>query len=464
LKRTISRDRSRGAALVLSLFAVTIVAGMTMAFLRLGIATSSEQLQLVDQERSMAVAEAGLAEGLYALIRGGSGNVGSAALPAAYGDGLFWVGATGFPNGRTRLTATGMVGKGRAAVSQVWGENDRRRFFGGVMSETDIFIKSNAIVDSFDSRLGSYADQLPPGEEVLGDETIVMANEGIFFGSNGEVYGDVWAGYGFEADIPNVSGDLSQIRRPFALDPVEVPPIPIGAARTIGTDTVLPPGDYGLQDLRIDHNTTLEIVGPARIVVEDRFEMDKFSELIIDGTNGPVEIYVTSDTRVDVDSEIRTVYDDPHAVSMFISGGTGDPVDLRNHSKFYGSLYAPGIDLEIGTKWELFGAVAAGSIDTNPHTHIHTDTSLFDFQSQFTYTHHVWYEDALSNSAWTANRRDPFRMMGLDRNAMPSPDDAHDIHLQLGEEVDVRDGGDLEGGGITPGFEVKTPVVDLQVQ
>ena len=55
----------------------------------------------------------------------------------------------------------------------------------------------------------------------------------LFFGSTGEVRGDVFAGYGYETDIPNVTGDLEQLRRPFAFDPVEIPPIPATTALPI---------------------------------------------------------------------------------------------------------------------------------------------------------------------------------------------------------------------------------------
>ena len=79
----------------------------------------------VDTKRAFYMAEAGISEGLYGLMVGKSGNVGTADLPATFGDGVFWVEAEDIGENRTLLTST--VCAGRAASRCRWWSRSRPR-------------------------------------------------------------------------------------------------------------------------------------------------------------------------------------------------------------------------------------------------------------------------------------------------------------------------------------------------
>ncbi|MCP4212983.1 MAG: hypothetical protein GY764_16115, partial [Halieaceae bacterium] len=84
----------RGSAIVVALITVAAVGALGAAFLRVSSADHLRQSEENENLRAFYLAEAGLAESFNAIRMGRTGEIGSEANPAGYGDGLLWVTAT----------------------------------------------------------------------------------------------------------------------------------------------------------------------------------------------------------------------------------------------------------------------------------------------------------------------------------------------------------------------------------
>ena len=147
------------AVLVVS-FVCVVCAGL------LGVNNSltSRQASVVESRRAFYVAEAGLAEGLHGLAIGRSGQIGSEAAPARFGDGLFWVEATETADGFTRLESTGLCGSGRATLAATY---ERVETPLGFFADEGIELDAPLLMDGFSSDSGTYMEQAGLGSLTL---------------------------------------------------------------------------------------------------------------------------------------------------------------------------------------------------------------------------------------------------------------------------------------------------------
>lgn len=90
-RRGPGNDSRRGAALVLSLIMVMVCASLGAAFTQLASSAARQQTHEVAQLQAFYVAEAGLAEGFFAVRMGRTGQIASEAVPARFGGADVWV-------------------------------------------------------------------------------------------------------------------------------------------------------------------------------------------------------------------------------------------------------------------------------------------------------------------------------------------------------------------------------------
>src|SRR5271156_4380700 len=155
------RLRRSGSALLAAVLVVMMVAVLSLAYLQLSLNKNLEQKASVDAKRAFYMAEAGLSEAVIALASGQSGAVGSPSIPAKFGNGVFYVTTHDEDNGKTTLTSTGLCGCGRSALSMVVDTKKPGVAALGVFSDGTVTIEKGALIDSYDSRQGSYQAQHP---------------------------------------------------------------------------------------------------------------------------------------------------------------------------------------------------------------------------------------------------------------------------------------------------------------
>ena len=429
--RTHIRAAARGSALFTAIIVLSVLAVLSTAYLHMGLAVNREVVSRIDNERSFFLAESAIGEGISALRGGASGNVGSQAQPAYLSSGLMWVESTDLGNYEWQLDARSAVGSGRTAL-QVVVNGSGSTYGSGLMSLTHFDWGNNGVVDSWDSTVSDYASAVDPLTGHANDNVDGHANDWADLGANTEFHGDMFPGPE-DAVTGNgtVYGSTDSAKDEFYLPPPEVPVVPPGSPLNVANNgTVnLAAGVYSFTDVNIGMSATINIAGPATIVVDGDLLLGKFSQLNISPTGDPVNIYVTGNLTMDVSSKILSATNKPAAVNLFMGGDGEEPsVYFENHTEFWGTLYAPQAPVTFGEYMQFYGAASAHSLEVLPHMEFHYDESLGgppNIEAVFTVT--SWIEDDFPVQELQVDRSDPFKLMGQDKAAMPMPADAWDI-------------------------------------
>ena len=111
------------------------------------------------------------------------------------------------------------------------------------------------------------------------------------------------------------------------------------------------------------------------------FTLGGGSSLVIDSSNGPVEIYTAGDWDISGDSAVRTTSESAREFQLFIGGDTdsgADPatVSLNANTVLHGAIYAPDASISVPADFELFGSLIARSLTFGEAARLHFDESL----------------------------------------------------------------------------------------
>ena len=144
-------------------------------------------------------------------------------------------------------------------------------------------------------------------------------------------------------------------------------------------DVVLGPGDHALEDVQV--NGRLEIVGPARVVLDD-FVLRGGGQLHVDASNGEVEIYVTGMFSLASRSDVSTDASEASQVRVNLLAehshewDSTPQVAFNSNANFVGVVYAPRAHVVIDSNFEFFGALAAHWVQLRSNSQFHFDESL----------------------------------------------------------------------------------------
>lgn len=397
------RARRRGSALVASMMFVMVVAGMGVVMVQIHTSQTKRQDQTIDNKRAIYIAEAGLAEGFLGVSQGMSGDVGSPEAPARFGDGYYWVEASELPNGQVSLLSTGMAGRGRFTISAVLEEGSDPIASLGFLSGGDLIVGEGATIDGFDSSLGSFLSQLDgglPGATTGTGAKLAAVGDVVLHGTTPPgglplptgtvVYGDAQPGptgaVTSAADV-TVTGSTTPMESEVTLPPVEVPTTELrrDVRIGVGNNLVLDDGEYGISSVRIDENAGIKLVGPTTLVI-GRLVMGPNSTISVDSTEGQVRLYVTERLVVPDTASFVNTEASPDGFLLMLTtdtwqdfdgdGRVDDPLVFRPSGEFYGYIYGPTVDLDIGADTHLIGGVAASSVTIAAGAHLSFDSAL----------------------------------------------------------------------------------------
>ncbi|MHC4145136.1 MAG: DUF7305 domain-containing protein, partial [Planctomycetota bacterium] len=259
--------------------------------------------------------------------------------------------------------------------------------YGLIVTDT-ITLKSNTLVDGYDSRLGPYSETNSDRNVKIG--TTSIAEPSIWLGSDMEVTGDVLAGIGGDVYevITNPSGDADTGPWYNLPNPWTFEPIPITVPEAISSGSIgagSPWVDYGgFQSL---------ILGAPGVLTYYRYDsinVPNSHRLIF---RGPVEMHVTGDLGLNQGATMfvgdpldLTI---PSSLIVYLNGalsggnsnginnlsripanfrifGTGLPYErwvIHNSGDFFGVYYAPNADIEIKAQGEVYGSVSGNSFE-----------------------------------------------------------------------------------------------------
>lgn len=226
-----------GSGLVMAFLTITVLMVLGMAMMGITYRSNVQLTASIEDKDAKYLAEAAIGEAVTAIREGSTGSIASKDAPAYLGGGAIWVEATDLGGDRTRLIASAMKGKGRAAFEAIIETSGGALFSNGVASKNYLRIKSNGIFDAYDSALGSYASQVPAGDDHALDGVTILSNDDIDLASSA-VHGDAHAGPGHSITAGGgVTGSTTPLATPFDLPDVTVPSLPAGGALTLGSGT-----------------------------------------------------------------------------------------------------------------------------------------------------------------------------------------------------------------------------------
>ena len=377
--------------MVLSLLLIGAVAVLALS---LGIVQRSareEERGSRRQLEALYLCEAGLHRATADLAAGGTGEVGSQLVPLELGSGTFFVTATDLGDGRTSLIATGTDQGARMSVEVVVRETPSGFFQWGAFGDEGVTLDSNAMVDSYDSSLGVYEDQDVNGngsDRYARSNGDVGSNSSVGLRSNSGIHGDAIPGPSGSTSIVGnafVTGTTAPATELQTLPSLTVPSFTDLGPLYVGSGThTLSAGNYAYGATEVNGTAELVIEGPATLVL-DSLTLDSNSELWVDATNGPVEIYVINDFVMNSNTTVASRDFVPANLTLnLLSDNVIDPgididldaVDFDSNAKLYGTIFAPHALVEIDSNFELFGALIARRVHLDSNSKIHYDEAL----------------------------------------------------------------------------------------
>ncbi len=439
-----------------TLITVTILLGtmtvLALIFLRVGQRLGQEQDANLESTRATLLAEAGISEAMEAIRAGQSGNIGNADAPAYLGGGVLWVEATDLGSGRIQLDSWPMTHRGRAALRVVvessangggggGGGGPGDGFFRMLFSDQDMQLDQDVMIDSYDSTLGTYVSQATNtygGTTYAGAKGGAAGNGTIQLDANVKVFGDVNCGPGIAPTMSgsaHVSGSTTPNAQKVPLAAIPVPVIASSGAYSVANNATktINPGTYHYTNCTQGKFSTLKIIGPATLVL-DGYTTGQSATLELDCTNGPITIYDTGVWSVDKSYTVRPKAGTPVDAAFLISSvGT---VQFDQGSKIYVGFYAPDSTIQVDQGAEVWGALVADQISVDQSTKFHFDENLGGFQLPWDVPDAVadagdvdpevlsWSKIEFPLHEMSADRRDPFTALGVQKQDLQAPADA----------------------------------------
>lgn len=391
----------RGGALAMIILAVAGLAALSAAMMTVGLSSAREQNAEALASQAEYICQAGLSQSMYQMQRGVDANVGSLTHKQSWGGGSYWVTAVNAGTNLTRLTANGLdngVGKSqelvvRAVPTNMW----THALFG----KESINLDSSVTVDSYNSALGTYASQVTGS----GNSAHALVHGKV--GSNGDIgvhsaswiWGDATPGPGHSVTLTGgtVSGSTAAASSPIVFPPINVPTYTNYGSVTFNNNSTIPTGDRTYVNLTVRASKTLTIIGPANIVMNN-LTMRSNAAILIDDTNGPVNLTIIDNFMLDSNSTLRPISFNPaHLRINMLSDNVADPevvvqldeIDISSNSTIYGCVYAPEARITLDSNFSLFGALMARSLDLDSNCNFHFDEYLLNSMSDGTFTYEM---------------------------------------------------------------------------
>lgn len=383
----IEREGERGSVLVTAVIVTMLLGTAALTFMGVSARHQREGNASDGEINSFYAAEAGLSAALVGMRNGGDGNLGSERAPLALGGLRYWVEAHAVDGQTTSLVATGAGGSRTTQIELLVEEQSGEISDFGLFGERLVDLKSNCLIDSFNSSLGTYASQVSGG--FASENGNVGSNDDIQLASNGKVYG--FAQYGPDLDdsislAANVtlSDGYGAASTGVVLAPVVAPSFASLGAYTVNTgqNKTIGPGNLQYTTLATKSNSSLKVVGPCKLVISSSATINANSTWTLDATNGPIEIYALGSFELKSNSTVATTTQDPTQLTLYLAGqhtSVGDTtpkLDFSSNSQFYGTIHAPDLSVQIASNFELYGSVKAEWLTVASNARLHYDEVL----------------------------------------------------------------------------------------
>lgn len=449
-----ARTARRGGVLVMALVAVAAVAALIAGIVEVSSRALQREQDALDTKRAFYLAEAGLAEAYTGLRVGKTGNVGTRERPASLGEGVFWTEARDLGGDRVELRSTGMRGRARSLLSMCVERGEESVATLGVFSSEPLVVPEGSRITGTDTSAPPPASEPAPAPSgglggLLGGVTgtvtglVVPPPPPIIgrLGSNGDVqalgtlrrpttlHADVGAGprrtATFAAGVTHL-GTTRPRTNTAVLPDVVLPFEPDQPAITRGSGTalVLPPGEHGLDALRITSGGRVVVQGPSTLVV-GTLSVASNGALELDSARGPIEVFARDAMTFAAGSSVSSTSPDPSQLVVQYAGSS--PVTLAATARLPAVVYAPGARVDVAAPFKASGALVARLLVLAQGVDLSFDTHLDEVAAHLALPQLLtWRIVELATESKNGLGRDPYAILGIDRASLPAPAAAHE--------------------------------------
>ena len=358
-------SRERGFIIIFSMGLIVFLTIVGSAFLVRSVHEERTSEISASWHRALSLAEASVDETMLKQHVGDFTNLATVSMA----DGTYWadMAPTGMPwqylvNGHGRYQT---AQRNIEAVTQL---TPTSIFQFALFGHQRIFLDGDVITDSYDSSMGPYDPNTA--------------------GSNGDVGTNSTATGGVTVDGDIIINGQVAVG-PSVSDPTTVVTINGGASATITGSpplvsqsvampmpAVIIPANLTCTDATVNANKVR--------VLETAVGAYCFNNLTVLGgatltADGPVKVYVTNYFHA-TGSTIIGDPANPSYLTMLMTAASQATIDgsMGGTTEFYGGIYAPNADIEIGGNAEVYGSVIAQEVVTSGTPHIHYDEALGD--------------------------------------------------------------------------------------
>lgn len=394
-----NRNQESGAVFIVTLIVIVVMMILATPFLfRL-----SAQYRTTDKSfKSLAavnLAEAGVERAIWELNHGdlstwdGDGDLRSLTISSFQASGGADVGDITInildPEGNTPvIEATGSIhftgDKTIAKATRVVLEREGgpSLFDYGVFGDEGVELRSNAKIDSYDSRDGSY------GGDNVGSNGHTGTNSN-FYGcidlmSNAKIYGNTLSGFESDPDYVIITRSNSEIYgEKQALSEVKelpsIPPpegLPFRGSYYLGSndqDTIDESGEYTSFLLR--SNAKVTVTADAILYITGEFSMRSNTKLkIADGVS--VTIYLGGSFEQQSNTQINNLSNDPTKLMILGTESFNNEMEWNSNSSFWGAVYVPQAAVDFDSNAHFYGSMIAKSMELDSNAKLHYDAAL----------------------------------------------------------------------------------------
>lgn len=374
-----------GSVLVTVIIFVLVLAGLGSSMLRVDLSISDSRRTEGAAQLAYFAAESGIDEA-FILLRsrliepeeGETVSVGAEEAPRILATSQYWAEVTRLDAWRYQVIATGTSQGERKRQECVFSTAPVGFFQYAAFGKDGLLVGEGSTTNSYDPTLGAFASQASRGNGGVG------SNGNVILGANTFINGDAITGENGSI-LENgsnvvITGDRESLEDNVTFPPIEPPAVASSGPLEVTGDATLGPGLLGFDGVSASAGSTLTIEGPAQIVMSN-FALGGGSSLVIDSSNGPVEVYSSGDWDISSDSTVRTTSEAARDFQVFIAGDTdsgADPatVSLNANTVLHAAIYAPEASITIPAGFELFGSLIARSLNFGEGSRLHFDESL----------------------------------------------------------------------------------------
>ncbi len=251
------------------------------------------------------------------------------------------------------------------------------------------FNGDNVMLDSYNSQLGSYASQVPPGgTHAKANATVntLASDSHAFMDGNSDVWGNANTAPGGVVTIgPNgfVSGTITHILDGSLADvtvPAGFPAAQSLSSFEVGGNYVLTgsnnpnaPTYIHLSSLSLSGNNTLTISGYVRVLIDGSYSISGNGGTIL-STNSAAEVYVGGSASISGNGIVNNT-GNPHNLSLF-GLNTSTSFSVSGNGQWSGIIYAPHAALAFSGNEIGYGSLGADTITFSGNTQLHYDETL----------------------------------------------------------------------------------------